>query len=79
MTAGRDCELGPEESGLADRLRAERPIPAAGFRGTLARHLAATDPGYGPRPERLRLIVVSYLSLATLLIAFGIVLGVGVL
>jgi hypothetical protein len=59
----------PGEQELADGLRVARPVPAAGFRGRLGRHLADRDPGYGPRPERLRLIVAGYLGAGGLLIA----------
>jgi hypothetical protein len=34
-------------------LQRTRPVPAAGFRGWLGRHLAERDPGYGPRPPWL--------------------------
>jgi hypothetical protein len=54
---------------VANRLRIARPVPPAGFRGRLGRHLAERDPGYGPRPERLRLIVAGYLGAGGLLIA----------
>jgi hypothetical protein len=57
------------EDELANRLRIARPVPPADFRGRLGRHLAERDPGYGPRPERLRLIVGSYLGAGGLLIA----------
>jgi hypothetical protein len=69
-------ELGPDERELAGRLGVERPVPAAGFRGALGRHLAARDPGYGARPERLRLIVAGYLAAGSLLIAVGTLAGV---
>lgn len=59
------------EQDLADRLNAGRPLPSAGFRGALWKQLAALDPGYGPRPARLRLIVAGYLALGLLLIALG--------
>jgi hypothetical protein len=72
-------ELGPGERELADRLDGERPLPAAGFRGALARRLAARDPGYGPRPERLRLIVGAYLGAGSLLIVLGALSATGVL
>ncbi|HEY3727747.1 MAG TPA: hypothetical protein VGL51_11265 [Solirubrobacteraceae bacterium] len=74
-----DAELPPAESGLADRLTSERPIPAAGFRGRLGRHLAARDPGYGPRPERLRLKVAGLLGTGTVLVALGALTAVGAL
>jgi hypothetical protein len=73
------AELSPEEEQLAERLSAHRPVPAGGFRGELGRLLAVRDPGYGPRPERLRLIVGCYLGAAIALVALGWLTGVGVL
>ena len=61
----------PSERDLADRLSVARPLPSAGFRGALWQHLAPLDPGYGPRPARLRLVVAGYLGLGLLLIALG--------
>lgn len=61
----------PSELDLAERLSTARPLPSAGFRGTLWQHLAPLDPGFGPRPARLRLIVAGYLALGLLLIALG--------
>ena len=74
-----DTELAPGERELADRLISQRPAPAAGFRGALGRYLAARDPGYGPRPERLRLLAVSYLAAGSLLIGVGTLIAVGAL
>jgi hypothetical protein len=74
-----DHELGDNERVLAERLSNQRPVPAAGFRGTLARRLAAEDPGYGPRPERLRLIVAACCGGGSLLIALGVLSAVGAL
>ena len=54
---------------LSDRLRIGRPVPPAGFRGRLGRHLDQQDPGYSSRPARLRLIVAGYLGAGGLLIA----------
>ena len=48
-----------------------RPVPAVGFRGRLHRHLAGRDPGYGPRPERLRLLVACYIGAGGVLIALA--------
>ena len=59
-------EVDPE---LSDRLRIGRPVPPAGFRGRLGRHLDQQDPGYSSRPARLRLIVAGYLGAGGLLIA----------
>ena len=46
-------EPDPQDDELADRLRADRPLPGAGFRGALGRHLLENDPGYGPRRLRM--------------------------
>lgn len=73
----RTPELGPDEAQLAERLSGERPLPAARFRGALGRYLAARDPGYGPRPERLRLIVLSYLAGGTALLGVAALVAVG--
>ena len=59
------------EQNLAAALRIARPVPAAGFRGALGRHLADHDLGFGPRPERLRLMVAGYLGAGGLLIALA--------
>jgi hypothetical protein len=67
-------ELHPAEHELAERLKVTRPVPAAVFRGRLGRHLIESDPGYGPRPERLRLFVAGYLGAGGLLIALAGVL-----
>ena len=65
------ADFGPPEQELADGLTLARPVPAAGFRGSLGRYLAEHDPGYGPRPERLRLIVAGYLGAGGVLIALA--------
>jgi hypothetical protein len=65
------AEFDPAEQNLAAALRIARPVPGAGFRGALGRHLAENDLGYGPRPERLRLIVTGYLGAGGLLIALA--------
>jgi hypothetical protein len=72
-------EPDPAESRVADRLGAERPVPGASFRGALSRRLAASDPGYGPRPERLRLMAVGCLSAGSLLIVLGALSAAGAL
>ena len=64
-----------EERDLTDRLTASRPLPSPGFRGSLWQHLSVLDPGYGPRPARLRLIVACYLALGLLLIGLGALLA----
>lgn len=72
---GKPAEFEPAERELAQGLTIARPVPRAGFRGRLARHLAQRDPGYGPRPERLRLLVAGYLGAGGLLIVL-VALGV---
>jgi hypothetical protein len=64
-------ELEPADRDLADHLALARPVPPAGFRGRLGRRLADRDPGYGPRPERLRLTVAGYLGAGGLLIVLA--------
>lgn len=75
----RDDQLTEEERELAERLNARRPAPAAGFRGALGRRLATRDPGYGPRPERLRMTVSAYLGAGALMLAAGALHATGVL
>jgi hypothetical protein len=70
-------DLEPEELALGELLSRRRPAPAAGFRGALARRLAERDPGWGPRPPRLRLLVCAYGGGGLLLIAIGAVVGLG--
>ena len=72
-----DPEFTATERELGDRLSRQRPVPAAGFRGALGRYLAARDPGYGPRPRRLRLIVITCLAAGLLLIGVAALLAVG--
>jgi hypothetical protein len=71
------AELAPGERELADRLAGERPIPAAGFRGALGRRLDEHDPGYGPRPVRLRPVVAGYLCGGSLLLVLGALSATG--
>ncbi len=72
-------ELTVEDRELAERLDAVRPVPAAGFRGALGRRLAAQDPGYGPRPARLRLTVAGYLAAGLALLALATLQATGAL
>lgn len=73
MSEGHDngAELGPSEQRLGEQLAAQRPVPAAGFRGALRRQLAASDPGYGPRPARLRTEASAFLGAGGLLVIMG--------
>lgn len=75
QTTAADSQLA--DSQLADRLSAQRPVPSGVFRGALSRHLAALDPGHGPRPPRLRAIVALYSAGGALLIALGTLLATG--
>ena len=81
MTDELDVPAEPSASDneVAERLGNERPVPGAGFRGALARRLAASDPGYGPRPQRLRLMVAAYVGAGSLLIALGALNATGAL
>ncbi|MGB0092947.1 MAG: hypothetical protein WBP81_10505 [Solirubrobacteraceae bacterium] len=71
-------EIDPTDRPLAERLDRERPVPVASFRGSLRRYLVEHDPGYGPRPERLRAMVTGYLVGGGVLLALGALYAVGV-
>lgn len=74
MSPDRDvrADLEPDAPGeivrLAERLERQRPVPAAGFRGDLRRQLLAGD-ATRPRPARLRLLIGTYASAGSLLLA----------
>lgn len=74
-----DRPLTADEQEFAGQLGARRPLPGPGFRGVLGRHLAAVDPGYGPRPIRLRLLVGGYVVAAVLLMGLGLLQAAGAL
>jgi hypothetical protein len=74
-----DPHLEPPERDLAARLQAERPVPGPELRGVLKRHLAAQDPGYGHRPERLRSTVALYLAVGGATAGLGALQALGVL
>lgn len=74
-----DADLEPPEQELGLRLAGQRALPAAEFRGALGRHLAAGDPGYGPRPGGLRMAVALYLVAGACLVALGALLALGVM
>jgi hypothetical protein len=67
----------PSEAELGRRLTSQRPVPAGDFRGALGRLLAATDPGYGARPARLRLKVAGWVSGGAALVALGALEALG--
>jgi hypothetical protein len=64
---------------LAGRLADSRPFPAPDFRGSLRRRLVAADPGYGPRPDRLRARVLTLLAVGALLLVIGFLQSIGAL
>jgi hypothetical protein len=72
-----DTGLAPADDQLGAELAAERPVPAAAFRGALRRRLAAQDPGYGPRPPRLRVTVATLIAAGLLLIALAALVALG--
>jgi hypothetical protein len=72
-------QLDPDERWVDERLTRERPIPPAAFRGALGRRLAADDPGYGPRPQRLWVMVTAYAATAALLMVLGLLQATGAL
>jgi hypothetical protein len=65
-----EVEMNDEDKhAIEDWLRAQRPVPSAGFRGTLRRRLLA---GAGrPAPGRLRLLITAYAGSGTLLLAIA--------
>lgn len=72
-------EFESEDRELAKQLDVQRPVPAAGFRGALGRYLLARDPGYGPRPARLGLMVAAYAGAGTILVGLGALVATGAL
>jgi hypothetical protein len=72
-------ELTADERTLADQMHAGRPVPAAQFRGALSRHLALEDPGYGSRPNRLRLVASGYVVAGALVLGLGLLQATGTL
>jgi hypothetical protein len=74
-----DIEPDGPDPELAGRLADSRPFPAPDFRGSLRRALVAADPGYGPRPARLRARVVIFLALGALLLVIGFLQSIGAL
>jgi hypothetical protein len=74
-----DLEPGTAEQliSLAERLERERPVPSAGFRGQLRRHLLA-DEASRSRPARLRLLITGYASTGSLLLLLGAMSAAGI-
>jgi hypothetical protein len=74
---GDDDRQMAEDEALAEQLRARRPVPGGGFRGALGRHLSDVDPGYAPRPVRLRLYVAGYVAVALIVLLMGLLQATG--
>jgi hypothetical protein len=72
-------ETDPRDVAVGEQLRDVRPLPRAAFRGALQRHLAANDPGYGPRPENLRLVVTAWVAAGAVLLLIGAMLAGGII
>jgi hypothetical protein len=75
--ADPDTELSAADLALTDKLEGARAVPAAGFRGALGRRLLADDPGYGTRPQRLRLTVSGFVGAGVMLLALGALQATG--
>jgi hypothetical protein len=67
------------DEAVAKQLRDLRAVPGVAFRGALERRLAVLDPGYGPRPERLRTSVAVWLVAGLALLVVGAVVAGGIL
>ena len=61
-----DDDFEPEVLPLAERLRAERPVPAAAFRGNLRRHLIASA---APRSLGMRIAAFATSGFGLLIIS----------
>jgi hypothetical protein len=72
-----ETDIADEDPGLAEALTEQRPVPPPGFRGALGRYLANADPGYGPRPARLRLMVAGLVSGGVLIMGLGLLQATG--
>ena len=72
----------PDEPGdgeLEQLLTSQRPVPGGAFRGGLGRLVAASDPGYGPRPARLRLAVAGWIAAGAVVAGLGALQALGAL
>jgi hypothetical protein len=64
-----------EHDEMIARLEAERPVPAAGFRGDLRRRLVRSGERRGVAPARVRRLIFAYAGAGTALLLV-VVLGV---
>jgi len=69
----------PQLDPLAERLRGERPVPSARFRGELRRRLLTQVRNRSTPPRRLRLLVAAYAGSGGILMAIAAIglAGVG--
>ncbi len=77
MTDEPDAEPDEVEEELVEEMLAARSLPGAGFRGALARHLVSEDPGYGPRPQGLRLRAAGFIVPSLLIMLLGLLQATG--
>lgn len=71
MSEEHDPTIEEADPRLSAQLAEQRPLPGAAFRGALGRLLGEQDPGYGPRPERLRLLVTALVCSGAVLVFAG--------
>jgi hypothetical protein len=71
MSEERSPMVDEGDAQLSAQLADQRPMPAAAFRGALGRLLTTQDPGYGPRPARLGLLVTALVCAGVALVAVG--------
>jgi hypothetical protein len=65
-----DLDLPEDVLVMAERLERERPLPSAGFRGELRRHLLL--PG-GTSPRRIRTLIAAYAGSGLAMLALAAV------
>ncbi len=56
---------------MVERLKDERAVPGAAFRGDLRRNLVARLPGHRPRPARLNATIAAWAGSGSALFAFA--------
>jgi hypothetical protein len=83
MTDRRDIHSDPDPdtpddlARLSERLRDQRPVPTAAFRGALRRRLLARR-APRPRPARLGLLITRYASAGAVLLLAGALSAAGI-
>jgi hypothetical protein len=71
MSEEREPTADEADPQLSAQLAEQRPLPGAAFRGALGRLLSTQDPGYGPRPARLGLLVTVLVCAGVALVVVG--------